>query len=39
MFKYLKFSLFHWLSLPFMLGIILGGQWLRVCAVGDETTG
>lgn len=28
MFKYLKFSLFHWLSLPFMLGIILGGHWL-----------
>lgn len=30
MFKYLKFSLFHWLSLPFMLGIILGGHWLAM---------
>jgi hypothetical protein len=30
MFKYLKFSLFHWLSLPFMFGIILGGQWLAL---------
>lgn len=30
MLKYLKFSLFHWLSVPFMLGIILGGHWLAL---------
>ncbi|MEO3677518.1 alkane 1-monooxygenase [Rheinheimera sp. FR7-31] len=28
MFNYLKFSLFHWLTLPFLLGIVLGGHWM-----------
>ena len=28
MFNYLKFSLFHWLAVPFMLGILLGGNWM-----------
>jgi hypothetical protein len=28
--QYLKFSLFHWLSLPFLLGIFLGGHWLAL---------
>ncbi|MBZ9611449.1 alkane 1-monooxygenase [Rheinheimera maricola] len=28
MLKYLKFSLFHCLSVPFLLGIILGGHWM-----------
>ncbi|MAD73594.1 MAG: alkane 1-monooxygenase [Rheinheimera sp.] len=30
MFHYLKFSLFHLLTLPFILGITLGGNWMAL---------
>lgn len=26
--QYLKFSLFHWLTVPFLIGIVLGGPWM-----------
>lgn len=30
MLHYLKFSVFHWLSLPFLVGIVLGGPWMAL---------